>query len=260
MCGIAGQITFDNSPVSRRHITSMGTRLRHRGPDDAGIYVHGGVGLAHQRLSILDLSPAGHQPMSNEDGTVWIVFNGEIYNYQDLRARLSDRHAFRSRTDTEVILHLYEEFGLDCVAMLRGMFGFAIWDSQARRLVLARDRVGKKPLYYAVNQDGLTFASELKALVIDGPPREIDPIAVHHYLTFQYVPTPWSIFQGIRKLKPGHILVCENGTLTESAYWTLSYRKPRAERGEEEYREEFLALLQEATRLRLVSDVPLGAF
>jgi asparagine synthase (glutamine-hydrolysing) len=260
MCGIAGQITFDNSPVSRRRISSMGTRLRHRGPDDAGVYVHGGIGLAHQRLSILDLSPAGHQPMSNEDGTVWIVFNGEIYNYQELRARLSDRHAFRSRTDTEVILHLYEEFGLDCVAMLRGMFGFAIWDSQARRLVLARDRVGKKPLYYAVNQDGLTFASELKALVVDGPPREIDPIAVHHYLTFQYVPTPWSIFQGIRKLKPGHLLVCENGMLTERAYWTLSYRKPRAERGEEEYREEFLALLQEATRLRLVSDVPLGAF
>jgi len=260
MCGIAGQMTFDGTPVVPQRITAMGTRLRHRGPDDAGFYVHGGIGLAHQRLSVLDLSPAGHQPMSNENGTVWIVFNGEIYNYQDLRARLSDRHVFRSRTDTEVILHLYEEFGLDCVAMLRGMFGFAIWDSQARRLVLARDRVGKKPLYYAVNQDGVTFASELKALVVDGPPREIDPIAVHHYLTFQYVPTPWAIFQGIRKLKPGHMLVCENGTLTERAYWTLSYRKPSAERKEEEYREEFLALLQEATRLRLVSDVPLGAF
>ena len=149
MCGIAGQITFDNSPVSRPLIAEMGARLRHRGPDDSGIYVHGGVGLAHQRLSVMDLSPAGHQPMSNEDGTIWIVFNGEIYNFEDLRARLCDQHAFRSRTDTEVIIHLYEEFGLDCVAMLRGMFAFAIWDSRARRLVLARDRVGKKPLYYA---------------------------------------------------------------------------------------------------------------
>jgi asparagine synthase (glutamine-hydrolysing) len=260
MCGIAGQITFDNRPVSRQRIASMGARLRHRGPDDAGVYVHGGVGLAHQRLSILDLSPAGHQPMSNEDGTVWIVFNGEIYNFQDLRARLADRHVFRSRTDTEVIIHLYEEFGLECVAMLRGMFAFALWDSKARRVVLARDRVGKKPLYYAVNQEGLTFASELKALLVGGPPGEIDPIALHHYLTFQYVPAPWAIFQGVRKLKPGHILVCEDGRQTERPYWALSYRKTSRARTEEDCREEFLALLREATRLRLVSDVPLGAF
>jgi asparagine synthase (glutamine-hydrolysing) len=260
MCGIAGQITFDDSPVSRQRITAMGACLQHRGPDDAGVYVHGGVGLAHQRLSVMDLSPAGHQPMSNEDGTVWIVFNGEIYNFEDLRARLSDQHVFRSRTDTEVIIHLYEEFGLDCVAMLRGMFAFAIWDSRAHRLVLARDRVGKKPLYYAANQGGLTFGSELKALLVGVPQREIDPIGLHHYLTFQYVPTPWSIFQGVRKLKPGHMLICENGTLTERAYWTLSYQKAHPARSEGEYQEEFLALLQEATRLRLVSDVPLGAF
>jgi asparagine synthase (glutamine-hydrolysing) len=260
MCGIAGQITFDNSPVNRQRITAMGACLRHRGPDDAGVYVHGEVGLAHQRLSILDLSAAGHQPMSNEDGTIWIVFNGEIYNFEELRARLSDRHVFRSRTDTEVIVHLYEEFGLDCVAMLRGMFAFAIWDTRVRRLVLARDRVGKKPLYYAVHQQDLTFASELKALLVDGPPRDIDPIAVHHYLTFQYVPTPWAIFQGVRKLKPGHMLVFEDGKLTERAYWALSYRKTGAARNEAEYQEEFLALLQEATRLRLASDVPLGAF
>jgi asparagine synthase (glutamine-hydrolysing) len=260
MCGIAGQITFDNSPVSRTLIAEMGARLRHRGPDDAGIYVHGGVGLAHQRLSVMDLSPAGHQPMSNEDGTIWIVFNGEIYNFQDLRARLCDQHSFRSRTDTEVIIHLYEEFGLDCVAMLRGMFAFAIWDSRAHRLVLARDRVGKKPLYYAASQGSLAFASELKALLVGGPPGEIDPIAVHHYLTFQYVPTPWAIFQGVKKLRPGHMLVCEDGTLTERSYWTLSFRKTRPARREEEYQEEFLSLLQEATRLRLASDVPLGAF
>jgi asparagine synthase (glutamine-hydrolysing) len=260
MCGIAGQMTFDDRPVNRQRITAMGARLRHRGPDDAGVYVHGGIGLAHQRLSVLDLSPAGHQPMSNEDGTIWIVFNGEIYNFQDLRTHLCDRHVFRSRTDTEVIIHLYEEFGLDCVAMLQGMFAFAIWDSNARRLILARDRVGKKPLYYATNQEGVSFASELKALLVGGPPREIDPIAVHHYLTFQYVPTPWAIFQGVKKLKPGHMLVCQNGALTERAYWTLSYRKTAFARKEEEYQEEFVALLNEATRRRLVSDVPLGAF
>ena len=260
MCGIAGQMTFDNSPVSRGRIAAMGARLQHRGPDDAGIYVHGGVGLAHQRLSILDLSAAGHQPMSNEDGTVWIVFNGEIYNFQELRTTLCERHVFRSRTDTEVIIHLYEEFGLDCVAKLRGMFAFAIWDSKARRLVLARDRVGKKPLYYSHNQDGLTFASELKALLVGGSPRAIDPTALHHYLTFQYVPAPWAIFQDVRKLKPGHMLICEDGRLTERAYWTLSYRKTSHARSEAEYREQFLALLRESTGLRLMSDVPLGAF
>ena len=149
MCGIAGQINFDNAPVVPQRIAAMGASLRHRGPDDAGVYVHGSVGLAHQRLSILDLSSAGHQPMSNEDGRVWIVFNGEIYNFEELRDRLCDRHTFRSRTDTEVIVHLYEEYGLDCVAMLRGMFAIAIWDAREHRLILARDRVGKKPLYYA---------------------------------------------------------------------------------------------------------------
>jgi len=198
--------------------------------------------------------------MSNEDGTVWIVFNGEIYNFQELRTNLCERHAFRSRTDTEVIIHLYEEFGLDCVAMLRGMFAFAIWDSKARRLVLARDRVGKKPLYYSHNQDGLTFASELKALLVGASPRVVDPTALHHYLTFQYVPAPWAIFQDIRKLKPGHMLICEDGRLTERAYWTLSYRKTGHARSEADYREQFLALLRESTRLRLMSDVPLGAF
>ena len=171
MCGIAGQINFDDVPVVPQRIAAMGASLRHRGPDDAGVYVDGSVGLAHQRLSVLDLSPAGHQPMSNEDGTVWVVFNGEIYNFEELRDRLCDRHTFRSRTDTEVIVHLYEEFGLDCVAMLRGMFAIAIWDNRERRLILARDRVGKKPLYYAQGQTSLTFASELKALLVGSPPR-----------------------------------------------------------------------------------------
>lgn len=260
MCGIAGQINFDDVPVLRQRIAAMGVSLRHRGPDDAGVYVQGAIGLAHQRLSILDLSPAGHQPMSNEDETVWIVFNGEIYNFEELRGRLGAHHQFRSRTDTEVIVHLYEEYGPDCVAMLRGMFAIAIWDAREHRLILARDRIGKKPLYFSHGKSHLTFASELKALLVGVPPRDVDPVAVHHYLTFQYVPAPWSIFQGIKKLRPGHMLICDHGAVTERAYWKLSYREKRRGRSDQEYREEFLSLLREATRLRLASDVPLGAF
>jgi asparagine synthase (glutamine-hydrolysing) len=260
MCGIAGQVNTDRRPVEARLITAMGDSLRHRGPDDHGVYVKGHVGLAHRRLSVLDLSPAGHQPMSNESGTTWIVFNGEIYNYRELRDELAPRRAFRSRTDTEVILGLYEEHGLRCVPMLGGMFAFAIWDERAQRLVLARDRLGKKPLYYAVTDRGLVFASELKALLVGVSTPAIDPLALHHYLTFQYVPTPLTIFQGIRKLRPGHVLVYENGKISESAYWSLQYTDKLSGRTEAEYLEEFRARLTDAVRQRLESDVPLGAF
>ena len=260
MCGIAGQVNMDERPVNRERIAAMGARLRHRGPDDQGVYVNGHVGLAHQRLSILDLSPAGHQPMSNEDGSVWIVFNGEIYNFQALRDSLPSSHRLRSRTDTEVIIHLYEEHGVQCLSMLRGMFAFAIWDQRRRRLVLARDRVGKKPLFYAVDQEGLTFGSELKALLVGRASPDIDPVALHHYLTFQYVPAPLTIFRGIRKLPPGHLVVYEGGKVSESAYWSLDYDRKAPIRSEAEYLEEFRALLEESVRLRLVSDVPLGAF
>ena len=238
----------------------MGASLRHRGPDDAGVYIDGPVGLAHQRLSILDLSAAGHQPMCNEDGTVWIVFNGEIYNFQELRRSLESSHTLKSRTDTEVILHLYEDYGTQCISLLRGMFAFAIWDQRSRRLVLARDRLGKKPLFYAANEQGLTFASELKALIVGRDMPAIDPLAVHHYLTFQYIPTPQTIFQGVRKLPPGHFAVYENGKLSESAYWSLNYDQKGPLRSEQDYQEELQSLLTEAVRLRLVSDVPLGAF
>ena len=260
MCGIAGQVTADRRPVEKALIASMGRRLRHRGPDDYGIYVNGHVGLAHQRLSVLDLSPAGHQPMANEDGTVWIVFNGEIYNFEELRAALRSRHSFRSRTDTEVILHLYEEHGLRCMSMLRGMFAFAIWDEPAQRLVLARDRLGKKPLFYTVEEDSLSFASELKALLVDGTAPATDLLALHHYLTFQYIPAPMTIYQGIRKLLPGRVLVYEDGKVTESTYWSLDYNQKLNGWTEGDYREEFASLLRESVRLRLVSDVPLGAF
>lgn len=260
MCGIAGQITAARQPVDPRVIAAMGASLRHRGPDDQGLYVNGHVGLAHQRLSILDLSPAGRQPMSNEAGTMWIAFNGEIYNYEELRGRLRSPRAFRSRTDTEVLLALYEDYGIEALPLLRGMFAFAVWDEPRQRLVLARDRLGKKPLFYAVDRRGIRFASELKALVVEGPMPAVDPIAVHHYLTFQYIPTPLTIFQGIRKLPPGHMVVYEQGKVSESAYWSLSYDEKRAGRSESEYKEEFLSLLTESVRLRLASDVPLGAF
>ncbi len=259
MCGIAGQVNVDGRPVDRRTLEAMALRLRHRGPDDGGVYADGSVGLAHQRLSIVDLSPAGHQPMCNEDGTLWIVFNGEIYNFQELRQELNDEHTFRSRTDTEVILHLYEEYGLNCLSKLRGMFAFAIWDAPRRRLVLARDRVGKKPLFYSVSERGMTFASELKALLADGAARDVDPLAVHDYLTFQYVPGPRTIFHDIKKLKPGHLLVYEEGKATESAYWTLDY-EPKTQLTEAECVQQFRALLDESVRLRMISDVPLGAF
>ncbi|MEW6247483.1 MAG: asparagine synthase (glutamine-hydrolyzing) [Nitrospirota bacterium] len=260
MCGIAGQVTADRRPVAKHVIEAMGERLRHRGPDDHGIYVRGHVGLAHRRLSILDLSPAGHQPMTNEDGSVWLVFNGEIYNFEELRRLLEDRHTFRSRTDTEVIIHLYEQHGVQCLSMLRGMFAFAIWDERTQRLVLARDRLGKKPLFYSVLQGGLMFASELKALLAGGIPRDIDPVAIHYYLTYQYIPAPRTIFRNVRKLLPGHVLVYEDGKASESSYWSLRYDDKLTGRTDREYVEEFRSLLQESVRLRLASDVPLGAF
>jgi asparagine synthase (glutamine-hydrolysing) len=260
MCGIAGQVNADRRPVDERLIAAMGERLRHRGPDDQGVYLNGPVGLAHRRLSILDLSQAGHQPMSNENGTIWIVLNGEIYNFAELRESLTSRYAFRSHTDTEVLLHLYEEYGLQCLPMLRGMFAFAIWDGTEQRLVLARDRIGKKPLFYSIEDGSLAFASELKALLVGRSKPDVDPIALHHYLTFQYVPAPRTIFRGIRKLEPGHVLVYQNGKISESAYWMLRYQPKAVRRDEREFREEFLSLFRESVRLRLMSDVPLGAF
>lgn len=260
MCGIAGHVTADHRPVDARLVAAMGDSLRHRGPDDQGLYIKGHVGLAHRRLSILDLSQAGRQPMSNGAGTVWVVLNGEIYNYEELRGKLRSARTFRSRTDTEVLVYLYEDYGIECLALLRGMFAVAIWDEPRQRLVLARDRLGKKPLFYSADHRGLRFASELKALLLDGPAPPVEPLAVHHYLTFQYVPTPLTIFQGLRKLPPGHVLVYEQGKVSESAYWSLRYDEKQAERSEADCKEEFLSLLTESVKLRLAGDVPLGAF
>jgi len=262
MCGIAGKLYFDPARRAEREVLERMNAVQvHRGPDDAGIHCQGPVGLAHRRLSIIDLSPAGHQPMANEDGTIWIVFNGEIYNFQDLRPGLLERgHRFRSRTDTEVILHLYEEHGVGCLASLRGMFAFAIWDGRNRQLFLARDRLGKKPLCYQWDDEAFRFASEAKAILQDpAVPVRPDPEGISLYLTYGYVPSPVSAFQGLCKLPPAHYLICRDGEVEVVRYWRLR-RDRKQNRPEAEWCEEIRARLEEAVRLRLISDVPLGAF
>ncbi|MBI3798294.1 MAG: asparagine synthase (glutamine-hydrolyzing) [Deltaproteobacteria bacterium] len=264
MCGICGYIGSREPNL----LPAMLRTLEHRGPDDEGsitFRVEQGtsvVGLGHTRLSIIDLSAAGHEPMANEDGTVWLVFNGEIYNFPELRKLLEYKgHQFRSHTDAEVILHLYEEEGEACVQKLRGMFAFAIWDQGRQRLLLARDRLGEKPLYYCTHGESLGFASELKALLpLPWVQREVDPAALLAYLTCGYVPQPLSIFQGIRKLPPAHLLVWEKGNCTVKRYWsphTIQIVPPPTP---STMHEQLRALLQEAVKLRLISDVPLGVF
>jgi asparagine synthase (glutamine-hydrolysing) len=239
----------------------MCTVIRHRGPDDQGTLIKDGIALGMRRLSIIDLS-GGHQPMSGEDGTVSVVFNGEIYNYRDLRPLLESLgHRFKTDSDTEVIVHAYEQYGADCVRHLRGMFGLAIWDDRNKNLFLARDRVGKKPLYYSLTPQGsLVFGSELKC-VIEHPEvnRDVDLNAVDGYLSLGYVPDPLSIFKHISKLPPGHHLTFSNGRITVKQYWDFQF-DPLELSAEQDYLEELRSLLDESVRLRLVSDVPLGAF
>jgi asparagine synthase (glutamine-hydrolysing) len=264
MCGIYGKIRLDGRPADRQDGERSCEALRHRGPDDHGVYGRDGACLAHSRLSIIDLSPLGHQPMTNEDGSCWIVFNGEIYNFQELRSGLEGKgHVFRSRTDTEVLLHLYEDEGPSCVERLRGMFAFAIWDEKNRTLFLARDRVGKKPLFYYRGRDFLSFCSELRPLVGDPEiPVDVDREGIHHYLTYQSVPAPFTAYRGIRKLSPGHWLRAKDANVEIRRYWKLSFtpKYPAdtpARRAELE--EKLLEKIRESVRIRLVSDVPLGA-
>jgi asparagine synthase (glutamine-hydrolysing) len=262
MCGIAGKLSFDpQRPVDESLLRRMNNVLIHRGPDDEDIWTRGRIGLAHRRLSIIDLSPAGRQPMSNEDATVWIVYNGEIYNHLELRRELERKgHSYRSRSDTETIIHLYEEEGPRCVDSLRGMFAFALWDDDKQRLLLARDRFGKKPLVYAETPGGLVFASELKAILQDeNVPLDIDEAALDAYMTWGYIPSPQTIFRAVRKLPQASVLTWQNGRIAIDRYWTLAYT-PKLDIGEEEAAEGVLEHLREATRLRLMSDVPLGAF
>ena len=267
MCGIAGLFHFDpDRSVDPGVLDRMTDVLAHRGPDGRGTYVDGGLGLGHRRLAIIDLSEDGAQPMSNEDGTVWVVLNGEIYNFAELRRELEGRgHRFRSRTDTEVLVHLYEEEGPGLVQRLRGMFAFALWDGRRRKLLLARDRFGQKPLVYRLDRLGVRFASELKGILADPEVERVpDPIALDQFLTFGYVPAPRTAFEGIRKLPAGHLLEVEaDGRAALRCYWRLELSPKRAvasRADEARAAEELLGRLDEAVRLRLVADVPLGAF
>jgi asparagine synthase (glutamine-hydrolysing) len=264
VCGIAG-FAGNNDRLSDDERTEVLERMcrviRHRGPDDQGSLVAAGVALGMRRLSIIDLA-GGHQPISGEDGSVTVVFNGEIYNYREIQAELEKNgHTFRTSSDTETIVHSYEEYGAACVDRLRGMFAFALWDESKRRLFIARDRIGKKPLYYTLTRQGtLIFGSELKSLLQHPETeREIDKEALDTYLSFGYVPDPLSIFRGIFKLPPGHHLTFADGRVHIEKYWDLLYEVV-AERREEDYLDELRSLLDEAVRLRLVADVPLGAF
>lgn len=266
MCGIFGILYRDReATVDPALLQAMGGVLRHRGPDAFGTWTKDNIGLGHARLSVIDLSDAGNQPMANEDGSVLITFNGEIYNFPEMRkGLLAKGHAFRSNTDTEVIVHLWEEEGVRCVDRLRGMFAFAVWDDNRKTLFLARDRVGKKPLYYCVLPRCILFASEIKSILKSGEYTARPDIAgIHHYLAYQSVPSPYSAFREISKLPPSHTLLFEEFRGTPRRYWELSYRDKFRVDGEASLRsleEELVEKLREAVRIRLMSDVPLGAF
>jgi len=226
MCGICGIYNIDNRPVDKNLLKKMNNTLIHRGPDDEGYYVNGSIGLGHRRLSIIDLD-TGKQPMGNKDGSVQVVFNGEIYNFLELKAQLeSNGHVFRTKSDTESIIHGYEEWGEDFVHKLRGMFAIALWDARQRKLLLVRDRAGKKPLFYLVDKNRLLFASELKALLEDeNISKEIDPAALDSYLSFGYVPSPLSIFRSVKKLPPAYLAVCCPDGFSIRRYWRLDMER-----------------------------------
>jgi asparagine synthase (glutamine-hydrolysing) len=260
MCGICGVVHQEPGRVDEGVLKKADDLIIHRGPDDEGRYVDEYAGLAMRRLAIIDLN-TGHQPISNRDGSLHIVFNGEIYNFQELREPLEKRgYPFKTRTDTEVILALYEEEGAACVKKLRGMFAFAIWDSRRRRLFLARDRVGKKPLLYALGPGFLAFASELRCLLCWPVDRRLNAKAVDYYLSLQYIPSPQTIYSGIHKLPPAHTLTFEGGKVAIERYWDLPLGQPPLRCGVPEACEMIREKLKEAVRLRLISDVPLGAF
>lgn len=273
MCGICGVIRLDgSSPVNENVLRDMIGAQRHRGPDQEGVLSVPGVGLGFCRLAIIDLSPAGHQPMRNEDGTVWLVFNGEIYNFRELIPELERAgHVLRSRSDSEVIIHAYEEWGIDCLARFNGMFAFAIWDSRKRQIFIARDRLGVKPLYYWSDGGSFAFASELKALLeLPGVDRTLDREAIRQFFVYEYIGAPRTIVASIKKLPAAHYMVIpvdgsahrwQTNDWSVHRYWDVSFaRTAEPQRPVDEYAEELRHLLKEAVARRLVSDVPLGAF
>jgi asparagine synthase (glutamine-hydrolysing) len=260
MCGICGQLSWEGE-ISPEAVARMAGVLVHRGPDAEGHSVAGPIALGHRRLSIIDLSEAAHEPMANEDGSIWLVFNGEIYNFRELRSELEPRHRFRSQSDAEVVLHLYEERGDDAVRALDGMFAFAVWDGRRRRLLLGRDRSGKKPLFYHDGSRVFAFASEVKALLAHpAVPKQRDDRSLPLYLTYGYVPTPGTFYRGIQSLPPAHTLVVtEAGVETPKPYWSVRFAEHPVE-SDQEAEERFRALVRRAVEKRLVADVPLGAF
>src|ERR1700723_340732 len=261
MCGIAGVVSATRqSNITEALVRQMCDQIVYRGPDDEGLYVADGAGLGMRRLSIIDLA-GGHQPVFNEDRSAWIVYNGEVYNFPELRSELEKRgHRFYTKSDTEVIIHLYEEMGADCVTKLRGMFSLAIYDRTKRKLVLARDRLGKKPLHYALVKDKLYFGSEIKSILAVAPElAEVNAQGLLEYLYYGYVPDPITAFTGIKKLPPGHLLEFEDGKARIRQYWDLPQYNTHRPKSEEECLEELERRLLEATRIRLISDVPLGA-
>jgi asparagine synthase (glutamine-hydrolysing) len=258
MCGICGK--FSPKGVTQEDIRPMLEVLAHRGPDDEGMVVKDRIGLGNRRLSVIDLS-GGHQPISNEDGSIWIVYNGEIYNHRLLREMLEEKgHIFRTNSDTEVIVHLYEEFGEGCVSKLRGMFAFAIWDENQQKLILARDHLGQKPLFYSQIGHDFWFASEIKSILAgNNQMREMDLESLHHYLSLRFIPSPRTMLQGIQKLPPAHLLVFQNGEIRTSRYWQLSFQQNLDFR-EEELIEGLREKLVETVAKHLISDVSIGAF
>ena len=261
MCGICGVFEFEQGrEIPQGLIRRMADTIIHRGPDDEGVFVGPGIGLGFRRLSIIDVK-GGHQPISNEDQRIWVMFNGEIYNYPELRRELIARgHRFSTCSDTETIVHLYEECGEECFARLRGMFAIALWDSHNRKLLLARDRVGKKPLFYAANAKRIVFGSELKSLLAgDSLPTDIDICALSDYFSFGYIPAPKTIYRAVQKLLPGHFLVASSTGVYVKPYWDISFDDVQS-RSEGDWCERLRHELCEATRIRLMSEVPLGAF
>jgi len=261
MCGICGIFNFGTrAPAEQAALTRAMDAMVHRGPDDEGLHVDSELALGNRRLSIIDL-PGGHQPISNEDQTVWITLNGEIYNYRDLRRDLAARgHQLRTLSDTETVVHLYEEYDLACLDHLRGMFAFALWDSRKRRLLLARDRVGIKPLFYRLERRRLVFASELRALrELVGQRLEVDPQSVYDFFGFRYIPAPNTFYRGVQKLLPGHYLLADSAGTQVQPYWDIPAEEESA-RSAEDVAQEVLERLREAVRLRLIADVPLGVF
>ena len=262
MCGIAGYYS-NRAPADARMVEAMCDQIRHRGPDDSGVYVNGGCGIGMRRLSIIDLS-SGHQPMSNEDDSIWAVFNGEIYNFQELRQELIKQgHRFKTNSDTEVLVHLYEQEGPQGIAKLRGMFAFAIWDVTRQQMLIARDRFGKKPLYYSVRPEGLYFASELKCLRVHPIPLEQDDEALKWYFLFNYIPDPYSCFRDVRKLPAASWLLYKaDGSVSTGTYWQLPPPETSvpARYSEEECCDQLRHLFDESVRIRMIADVPLGAF